>query len=65
MELWNVPDAVDDTVKFLEPKMKKKTLPPALTALRSKDKMLFDKIKQALVYNPDKRATAKEMYQLF
>ena len=63
-ELWNVP-ARSDLSQYLERKMKKKAEPYALLQLQKRDKELYNKVKPAFVYDPKKRATAKELYDMF
>ena len=63
-ELWNVP-AKSELDQFLTKKMKKKEEPSSLAHLRRKDKDMYAKVKRAFHYDPKKRATAKELFDLF
>ena len=63
-ELWQVPQDAD-LLEFLTEKMTQQQQPAALTALKEKDKTLFRKVQRALEYDAAKRATAKELYEMF
>lgn len=63
-DLWTVPDDAD-LMDFLLASMTKKAEPDALTYLKGVDATSYQKVKQAMAYDPEERATAKQLYELF